>query len=76
MGVMIESNLEEGKQSVGPEGPSGLKYGVSVTDACLSWQQTVPALDALAAGIRARRAEVKAKKLASSIRTGSPSRTA
>ncbi|KAL7412960.1 hypothetical protein BDY24DRAFT_391717 [Mrakia frigida] len=72
MGVMIESNLNEGKQSVGPEGPSGLKYGVSVTDACLSWEQTVPALDALAAGIRARRAEVKARKTQS--RQGSPSR--
>lgn len=32
MGVMIESNLVEGKQSIPTEGPSGLTYGQSVTD--------------------------------------------
>lgn len=31
-GVMLESNLVEGKQSIPPEGPAGLKYGQSVTD--------------------------------------------
>lgn len=66
MGVMIESNINEGKQSVPPEGPAGLAYGVSVTDACLSWQQTVPALDALAKGIRLRREAVASKKAARS----------
>ncbi|KAJ9107397.1 hypothetical protein QFC21_000847 [Naganishia friedmannii] len=63
MGVMIESNLAEGKQSVPVEGPSGLKYGVSITDACLAWEgQTVSLLDDLRAGVRARRANIKASR--------------
>lgn len=32
MGVMIESNLEEGRQDIPPSGREGLKRGVSVTD--------------------------------------------
>ncbi len=39
VGVMLESNLEGGKQSI-PTDHSQLKYGVSVTDACLSWEAT------------------------------------
>ena len=46
-GVMIESHINEGKQDVPPEGPSGLKYGVSITDACVDWQTTVGMLDQL-----------------------------
>jgi 3-deoxy-7-phosphoheptulonate synthase len=64
MGVMIESNLNEGKQSVPPEGPSGLKYGVSVTDGCISLEQTLPLLDGLRQGVQKRREAVKAKRLA------------
>ncbi len=39
-GLMLESFIHEGKQ--GMEGPNGegLEYGVSITDACLSWEQT------------------------------------
>jgi 3-deoxy-7-phosphoheptulonate synthase len=37
--VMIESNLHEGNQTV-PEDKSQLKYGVSVTDKCISWEDT------------------------------------
>ncbi|KAK0557157.1 hypothetical protein OC846_000607 [Tilletia horrida] len=55
MGVMIESNLVAGKQSIPPEGPVGLTYGQSVTDACIDWQTTVAALDKLRAGVQARR---------------------
>ncbi|GLB38495.1 putative stereospecific condensation of phosphoenolpyruvate (PEP) and D-erythrose-4-phosphate (E4P) giving rise to 3-deoxy-D-arabino-heptulosonate-7-phosphate (DAHP) [Lyophyllum shimeji] len=58
MGVMMESNLLEGRQDIPPSGPSGLRYGQSVTDACLSWENTVPALDRLREGVRARRANV------------------
>lgn len=54
LGVMIESHLEEGRQDIVPGQP--LKPGVSVTDACISFAQTVPVLDALAAAVRARRA--------------------
>ena len=55
MGVMLESNLIEGRQDIPALGPAGLKYGQSVTDACISWEQTVPALDALRRGVRERR---------------------
>ena len=54
MGVMIESHLEEGRQDIVPGQP--LRHGVSVTDACISFAQTVPLLDTLAAAVRARRA--------------------
>ncbi|AZI42355.1 3-deoxy-7-phosphoheptulonate synthase [Deinococcus psychrotolerans] len=39
VGLMLESNLIEGKQSI-PADPADLKYGVSVTDACVGWQTT------------------------------------
>jgi 3-deoxy-7-phosphoheptulonate synthase len=42
-GVMLESNLFEGNQKLG--NPKDLRYGVSITDACLGW-------DATAAGLR------------------------
>ena len=38
-GVMIESNLGAGNQSI-PADRSQLKYGVSVTDACVDWATT------------------------------------
>ncbi|OTA96155.1 hypothetical protein M434DRAFT_28014 [Hypoxylon sp. CO27-5] len=55
IGVMIESNINEGNQKVPPEGPSGLKKGVSITDACIDWETTVQVLEDLAAAVRARR---------------------
>jgi 3-deoxy-7-phosphoheptulonate synthase len=61
LGVMIESNINEGKQSVPPEGPAGLKYGVSITDACISLEQTIPLLEDLREGVRKRRENVKTK---------------
>lgn len=39
VGLMIESNLEWGNQSI-PENLCDLKYGVSVTDACIDWAAT------------------------------------
>ena len=39
VGVMIESNLGAGNQSI-PADRSQLKYGVSVTDACVDWATT------------------------------------
>ena len=59
MGVMIESNLVEGRQDIPASGPAGLKYGQSVTDACLSWEMTVPVLDRLRQGVQGRRALVQ-----------------
>jgi 3-deoxy-7-phosphoheptulonate synthase len=38
-GLMLESNLHEGSQKLGRD-LSQLKYGVSITDACIGWEQT------------------------------------
>jgi len=46
-GVMIESNINEGNQSI-PDDLSQLKYGVSVTDACISWESTEKSLKKMA----------------------------
>ncbi len=51
--VMIESNIHPGSQKCTD---SPLKYGVSVTDACVGWEETLDIFDTLAAGVRARRA--------------------
>ena len=59
IGVMIESHLNEGRQDIVPGQP--LKHGVSVTDACISFEQTVPVLQGLAAAVRARRKAASAK---------------
>lgn len=52
-GVMIESNLVEGRQDLGDG--KALEYGKSVTDACLSWEDTVEVLQQLAGSSNARR---------------------
>jgi 3-deoxy-7-phosphoheptulonate synthase len=39
IGLMIESYLSEGNQPMA-DNPADLKYGVSVTDACVSWDTT------------------------------------
>ncbi len=39
IGVMLESNLEEGSQPLVPD-LKQLRYGVSITDACLGWKDT------------------------------------
>jgi 3-deoxy-7-phosphoheptulonate synthase len=55
VGVMIESHLEEGRQDLTPGQP--LQRGVSITDACLGWTQTLPLLNQLAAAVRERRGQ-------------------
>ncbi|WFD30463.1 3-deoxy-7-phosphoheptulonate synthase [Malassezia sp. CBS 17886] len=55
VGVMLESNLEDGKQSIPASGPAALTFGKSITDACIAWSTTVEVLDKLRAGVRARR---------------------
>ncbi len=52
---MIESNINEGNQKMPAEGPSALKKGVSITDACINWETTVVVLEGLAEAVRARR---------------------
>lgn len=55
MGVMIESNINEGAQKVPKEGKAGLKYGVSITDACIGWDDTESVLEMLAKAVAQRR---------------------
>jgi 3-deoxy-7-phosphoheptulonate synthase len=43
IGLMVESNLNWGSQSI-PEKLEDLKYGVSVTDACIDWETTEKAI--------------------------------
>ena len=38
IGLMLESHLNEGNQSLG--NPADLQYGVSITDACINWETT------------------------------------
>jgi len=49
-GVMLESHLLSGSQAVVPGQP--LTYGQSITDACLSLQETEPLLQQLATAVR------------------------
>ena len=51
-GVMLESNLVEGNQSIGTG--EELVYGCSITDACIGWDDTVSCLNQLATAVRAR----------------------
>lgn len=46
-GVMIEGHFNAGRQDVPKEGPAALQYGVSITDACVSFDTTIEMLDAL-----------------------------
>ncbi len=52
MGVMVESNLVEGRQDLGP---GQLVFGQSVTDACIGWEVTVAVLEDLRDAVAARR---------------------
>ena len=52
-GMMMESNLVDGRQDLRPGVP--LVYGRSITDACVSWEATVPMLEELAEAVRTRR---------------------
>jgi len=58
-GIMIESHLHEGRQDIVAGQP--LKYGVSLTDACISMEQTVPILAELAQAVTLRRAAARTK---------------
>jgi 3-deoxy-7-phosphoheptulonate synthase len=57
VGVMIESHINPGRQDLLPGKP--LDYGVSITDACLGWSDTVNLLETLAEGVRRRRVAVE-----------------
>ena len=44
IGVMLESNINSGAQKLGPN-PEELEYGVSITDSCIGWDETVNLLE-------------------------------
>ncbi len=52
-GMMMESFLVDGRQDL--VDPARLRYGQSITDACMGWEMTVPVLEELAQAVRARR---------------------
>ena len=54
---MIESHLADGRQDLKPGVTPA--WGVSITDACISWADTEPLLTRLAKAVRERRAAVK-----------------
>ncbi|MCY1168867.1 3-deoxy-7-phosphoheptulonate synthase [Polaromonas sp.] len=58
-GLMIESHLVPGAQKFTPgkDDASKLEYGKSITDACLSWEDSLKVLDTLSAAVLARRAK-------------------
>lgn len=63
IGVMIESNINEGKQSMpsGSAGKTALKYGVSITDSCVSWETTVTMLKDLSKAVQSRRLKAQSQ---------------
>ena len=53
VGLMIESHLVAGRQDLIPG--KELTYGQSVTDGCISWDETLGVLEGLAAAVKQRR---------------------
>ena len=53
VGVMLESHIHPGRQDLVPG--QALEYGVSITDACIGWDDTVGVLRELADAVRRRR---------------------
>ena len=50
-GIMIESHLNEGNQKIS----DNLKYGQSITDACMGWEDTIKCLENLNAAVDKKR---------------------
>jgi 3-deoxy-7-phosphoheptulonate synthase len=63
LGVMLESNLEEGRQDWLPG--ASLRFGVSITDACIGFEETDGLLRELAASVRTPRTQRPAAILTS-----------
>jgi 3-deoxy-7-phosphoheptulonate synthase len=57
-GLMVESHLQPGAQKFTPgkDNAQNLEYGKSITDACLSWEDSLSLLDVLSEAVTARRA--------------------
>ena len=54
---MVESHLEAGAQkfSPGKDDPTALRYGQSITDACIGWDDSLAVLEVLSEAVKARR---------------------
>jgi 3-deoxy-7-phosphoheptulonate synthase len=52
-GVMVESHLKAGRQDLKPGEP--LVYGMSITDACIAWEDSAAILDELSEAVEQRR---------------------
>ena len=52
-GIMLESHLKAGRQDLQPGKP--LTYGQSITDGCISWEDSSKLFDTLAEAVRKRR---------------------
>jgi 3-deoxy-7-phosphoheptulonate synthase len=62
MGVMIESNITAGRQDIPADGScANLKYGQSITDACISFYDTVQVFEQLADAVKTRRNKANAQ---------------
>ena len=57
-GLMVESHLNPGAQKFTPgkDDAKALEYGKSITDACLSWGDSLELLEGLSQSVKARRA--------------------
>ena len=55
IGMMLESFLEPGRQNLVEGQADQLRYGQSITDACMGWEPTAEVLRELAAAVRTRR---------------------
>jgi 3-deoxy-7-phosphoheptulonate synthase len=58
LGVMVESHLKAGRQDLLPG--KDLVYGLSITDACVGWEESLALLDSLAQAVRERRLKMAA----------------
>ena len=56
-GVMVESHLHAGAQKFSPgrDDPTKLRYGQSITDACLGWEHSLDVLQVLSDAVKQRR---------------------
>ena len=58
-GIMLESHLKAGRQDLIPG--KALQYGVSITDGCISWDESRALLEELAEAVRQRRVKAEAE---------------
>jgi 3-deoxy-7-phosphoheptulonate synthase len=45
IGLMLESNIYPGNQKLDESNPKNLEYGISITDACIEWEETEKLLE-------------------------------